>query len=109
MKTRALRLAVVTAGASDASSTRLLAERIAESAAAIAASRGGAVSTTVIELRELATDVSTALVSQLITPRLRQAITALSEADGIIAAAPVYKAAPSGLFKIGRASCRERV
>jgi FMN reductase len=98
MSTQSFRLAVVSAGASDASSTRLLAERIAESAASITASRGGSVSITVIELRELATDVSTALVSQLITPRLRQAITALSEADGIVAAAPVYKAGPSGLF-----------
>jgi FMN reductase len=39
-----------------------------------------------------------ALVSQLITPTLQQAITALGEADGIIAATPVYKAAASGLF-----------
>jgi len=51
-----------------------------------------------IELREIAADISTALVSQLVTPKLREAITALAEADGIIAAAPVYKAGPSGLF-----------
>ena len=98
MNAQAFRLAVVSAGASDASSTRLLADRIAGSAEGIAASRGATVSTTVIELREIAADVSTALVSQLITPRLQQAITALAEADGIIAAAPVYKAGPSGLF-----------
>ena len=52
----------------------------------------------VIELRELAADISTALISQLVTPKLQQAITVLAEADGIIAAAPVYKAGPSGLF-----------
>ena len=52
----------------------------------------------VIELREIAADISTALVSQLITPKLQKAITVLGEADGIIAAAPVYKAGPSGLF-----------
>ena len=51
-----------------------------------------------IELREISAEISTALVSQLVTPKLRQAITALAEADGIIAAAPVYKAGPSGLF-----------
>jgi len=56
------------------------------------------VSVGVIELREISADISTALVSQLITPKLQQAITALAEADGIIAAAPVYKAGPSGLF-----------
>jgi FMN reductase len=92
------RLVVVSAGTSDASSTRLLADRIAASAAAIAASRGASVSTTVIELREIAADISSALVSQLTTPRLQQAITALGEADAIVAAAPVYKAGPSGLF-----------
>lgn len=95
---QAFRLVVVSAGSSEASSTRLLADRIADGVAAIAASRGGAVSTTLIELRELAADISNALVSQLTTPRLQQAITALSEADAIVAAAPVYKAGPSGLF-----------
>jgi FMN reductase len=93
-----LRLAVVSAGTSDPSSTRLLADRIAERTAALAARRGGAVTVGVIELREIAADISTALVSQLITPKLQHAITVLGEADGIIASAPVYKAAPSGLF-----------
>jgi FMN reductase len=93
-----LRLAVVSAGTSDPSSTRLLADRIAERTAALAASRGTTVTTSVIELREIAADISTALVSQLITPNLRRAIMVLGEADGIIAATPVYKAGPSGLF-----------
>jgi FMN reductase len=92
------KLAVVSAGTSDPSSTRLLADRIAERTAALATRRGGAVTVSVIELREIAADISTALVSQLITPKLQHAITVLAEADGVIASAPVYKAAPSGLF-----------
>jgi len=92
------KLAVVSAGTSDPSSTRLLADRTAERAAALAAGHGHTVTVSVIDLREIAADVSAALVSQLVTPKLQQAITALSEADGIIAAAPVYKAGPSGLF-----------
>jgi FMN reductase len=92
------RLAVVSAGTGDPSSTSLLADRIAERATALAGRRGHTVTVSVIELREISADVSTALTSQLITPRLQQAITALGEADGIIAATPVYKAAPSGLF-----------
>jgi FMN reductase len=92
------RLAVVSAGTSDPSSTRLLAGRIADAAAALAAERGHQVRISVIDLRELAADISTALVSQLVTPKLRQAITTLGEADGVIASAPVYKAGPSGLF-----------
>jgi FMN reductase len=56
------------------------------------------VTTSVIDLREISADISTALVSQLVKPRLRHAIDALAQADGIIAAAPVYKAGASGLF-----------
>ncbi len=98
MSTERFRLVVVSAGTSDPSSTRLLAGRTAERVAALAARHGHEVTTGVIELREISADISTALVSQLVTPKLRQAVTALGEADGIIAAAPVYKAAPSGLF-----------
>jgi FMN reductase len=92
------RLAVVSAGTGDPSSTRLLADRTAERAAALAAGHGHAVTASVIELREISADISTALVSQLITPRLQPVIDALGQADGIIASTPVYKAAPSGLF-----------
>lgn len=92
------KLVVVSAGTSDPSSTRMLADRTAERVAAIAASHGHSTTTSVIELRDLSADISSALTSTLITPRLRQAIAALGEADGIIAATPVYKAAPSGLF-----------
>lgn len=92
------RLAIVSAGTSDPSSTRLLADRIADRASDLASCHGRTVTLSVIELREIAADISTALVSQLITPRVQAAIAALGEADGIIAAAPVYKAGPSGLF-----------
>jgi FMN reductase len=91
-------LVVVSAGTSDPSSTRLLADRTAQRTAALAGQRGNAVRTRVIDLRELATDITTALTSQLVTPRLQQAVDALGAADGIIAAAPVYKAGASGLF-----------
>ena len=91
-------LVVVSGGTSDPSSTRLLADRVAQQVAALAESRGAAVRTRVIELRELATDITTAMTSQLITPRLQRAVDALGAADGIVAAAPVYKAGPSGLF-----------
>jgi FMN reductase len=92
------RLAVVTAGTSDPSSTRLLADRTAERIKALAQRRGHSVTISVIDLREFSTDISTALTNQLITPKLQRAVDALSAADGIVAAAPVYKAGPSGLF-----------
>ena len=92
------KLVVVSAGTGDPSSTRLLADRIAERAAALAAGHGNAVTVSSIELREITADISTALTSQLITPKLQQSVTALAEADGIVAATPVYKAGPSALF-----------
>jgi FMN reductase len=93
-----LTLVVVTAGTSDPSSTRMLADRTAQRVAALAAERGAVVRTRVIDLRELASDITTALTSQLVTPKLQRAVDALGAADGVIAAAPVYKAGPSGLF-----------
>jgi FMN reductase len=93
-----LSLVIISAGTSDPSSTRMLADRIADRTCELAACHGRTVTSTVIELREISADVSSALVSQLITPRLQAAITALGEADGIVASTPVYKAGPSGLF-----------
>src|SRR5215469_5335525 len=98
MSTERFRLVLVSAGTSDPSSTQLLADRTADRVKALAARHGHQVTVSVIELREIAADITTALVSQLVTPKLKQAIAALGEADGIIAAAPVYKAGPSGLF-----------
>jgi FMN reductase len=94
----ALRLVVVTAGAGDPSSTRMLADRVAERVTALARRRGTAVTVTVIDLRELATEVSAALISRLTGPKLASAIATVGEADGVVAATPVYKAGPSGLF-----------
>jgi FMN reductase len=91
-------LVTISAGTSDPSSSRLLADRIADRTCELAACHGRTVTSNVIELREISADISSALVSQLITPRLQAAIAALGDADGIIASTPVYKAGPSGLF-----------
>ncbi len=99
MKNRgARRLVVVSAGTSDPSSTRMLADRAAERVSALAGQRGHPVTVTTVDLREMATEIAAALVSGLTGPKLRQAIDALAEADAIVAATPVYKAGPSGLF-----------
>ena len=98
MSTERFRLVVVSAGTSDPSSTRLLADRTAQRVTELAAPHGHPVTVSVVDLREISTDITTALVSQLVTAKLQKVISALGEADGIIAAAPVYKAAPSGLF-----------
>jgi FMN reductase len=91
-------LVVVTAGASDPSSTRMLADQLAQRVTDLAGRRGTKVATRVIDLRELATEITTAMVSQLVGPKLQQAVAALGEADGIVASTPVYAAGASGLF-----------
>lgn len=95
---RPFTLVVVTAGTGDPSSTRMLADRAARRVTDLAARRGNEVAVQVVDLRELATEITNALVSQLAGPKLRKAIAALGEADGLIAATPVYKAGASGLF-----------
>ncbi|MBB3037120.1 CE1759 family FMN reductase [Hoyosella altamirensis] len=98
MNSTPYRLVVVSGGTSDPSSTRLLADRIAARVETLTRERNGSITLTVIDLRELATEITTALVSQLMGAKMTKAVEALAAADGIIAAAPVYKAAPSGLF-----------
>lgn len=98
MTNETFRLAAVNAGTSDPSSTALLGSRFAERLAALASARGEALAVSTVNLRELASDITTAVTSQLTPPKLAKATETLREADGIIAAAPVYKAGPSGLF-----------
>lgn len=96
--TQEFRLVVVSAGTSDPSSTRLLADRAAQRVATLAAEKQHTVKIQAVELRELASEIANALVSNHIGPKLQQAITALQHADGIVASTPVYKAGASGLF-----------
>lgn len=96
--TSPLSLVVVNAGVSDPSSTKLLADRAAARVRSLGQARGREVTTTVIDLRELLPELPGALGSQHFGEGFKRAIAALVDADGIIAAAPVYKAGASGLF-----------
>ena len=96
--TTPLRLVVINAGISDPSSTKLLADRAAARVRVAAHARGREVSTTVIDLRELLPELPAAFASQHFGEGFKKAIATLVDADGIIAAAPVYKAGASGLF-----------
>ncbi|MFI1105120.1 FMN reductase [Streptomyces melanogenes] len=94
-----MKLTVVSAGLSTPSSTRLLADRLAESARDELAARGQVASTDVVELRELAGDIANHLVSGFPPPRLSAAIEAVTAAEGLIVVTPVFAASYSGLFK----------
>lgn len=94
-----MKLIVVSAGLSTPSSTRLLADRLAEAARDELAARGQAPSTEVVELRELVGDIANHLVTGFPPPRLSAAIDAVTAADGLIVVTPVFAASYSGLFK----------
>jgi FMN reductase len=96
---RALNLVVVSAGASDPSSTAMLADRLAARTVAAGRERGLEVAIRTIELRTLANEIAAALVTQNLGPGLTAAVETLAGADGIVAATPIYKAGVSGLFK----------
>jgi len=98
MTETAFSVIVVSAGVSDPSSTRLLADRAAQRIVSLAAERGHEAVVTTIDLRELLPELPAALSSQLLGPKFTSAIEALAGADAIVAAAPVYKAGASGLF-----------
>lgn len=91
-------VAVVTAGSSDASSTRLLADQAASAAVSISENRGRNLETTDIDIRRLAGEITSALTSRVIGDGLAEAVSVLDQADGLIVSTPVYNAGPSGLF-----------
>jgi FMN reductase len=97
MATRAL--AVVSAGLSNPSSTRLLADRLTAAAVDALTSRGDDATVEVIELREHARDLADNLVTGFANASLRGSTDAVTGADGLIAVTPVFSASYSGLFK----------
>ena len=92
-------IAVLTAGISDPSSTRLLADRIAQRSIDVLRDAGTRARITVVDLAPIATDIAQSLVAGFASDKVQAAIKQLATADAIIAATPVYKAGISGLFK----------
>jgi FMN reductase len=96
---KSARLVIVSAGVSDPSSTRLLADRIAQKSLDRLREADTPASASVVELAPLAVDIARATVSGFPGEPLQAAIERLAAADAVIACSPVYKAGISGLFK----------
>lgn len=90
------RVAVVTAGVSMPSSTRLLADRLA----AAVANALPAADVEVVELRPLARELADAVVTGFPAGALATAVATVTAADAVIAVTPVFAASYSGLFKM---------
>jgi FMN reductase len=96
-------LAVVSAGLSVPSSTRLLADRLAAATVEALRERGSGAqidaTVEVVELREHARDLADNLVTGFPNANLRAALDTVVGADGLIAVTPIFFASYSGLFK----------
>ncbi|MFV2084231.1 FMN reductase [Micromonospora sp. LOL_021] len=93
------RLAVITAGVRQPSTSRLLADQLAAAVRDELAGLGGQLETTVIEVRDHAHEIVDNTLTGFPAPALKQALDAVAAADGLIAVSPVFNAAYSGLFK----------
>lgn len=93
------KLAVVSAGLSQPSSTRLLADRLTEATVGRLREHGVEVDVTVVELRDLAHDITNNLLTGFAAPKLQTALDAVTDADGLIAVTPIFSTSYSGLFK----------
>ncbi len=87
-------IAVVSAGLSEPSSTRLPADRLAA-----AVQRAVPAETRVVNLREHAHDIADNLLTGFPPPALRTAIDTVVRSDALIAVTPIFNASHSGLFK----------
>ena len=93
------RIAVVSAGLSVPSSTRILADQLGAASAGALRSRGESVQVDVIELRGLAHALADNLLTGFPSGALADAVETVRRADAVIAVTPVFSASYSGLFK----------
>lgn len=94
-----IRIAIVSAGLGDPSTTTMLAQRLGAATQAALAGAGTTATLDAIELRPLAHDIATNLVTRLAPPALDDAIRRVTTADAIVAVTPVFTMSYSGLFK----------
>lgn len=92
-------VAVVSAGLSQPSATRLLADQLAAGVVAQAEEQGVAVTIQLIELRDLAHDIANHLLTGFPPAPLKEALRQVAAADALIAVTPIFTASYSGLFK----------
>ncbi|MBZ4488587.1 FMN reductase [Microbacterium sp. cx-55] len=95
----ARRIAVVSAGLSNPSSTRMLADRMLAATVRELAGRDIEVQADVFELRDYAHDITNNLLTGFAPPALESMINSVVSADAVIVVTPIFSTSYSGLFK----------
>ena len=90
---------MISAGLSNPSSTRMLADRLSSASARQLLERGIRTEIDVFELRDYAHDITNHLLTGFAPPALESMIDAVASADAIIAVTPIFSTSYSGLFK----------
>jgi FMN reductase len=93
------KLAIISGGLREPSSTRLLADRITTAVEAALAGRNLTATASVIELRPLGRAIMDAMLAGFASSELESAFETVADADGVIAVTPAFNASFSGLFK----------
>jgi FMN reductase len=93
------KLAVLSAGLSQPSSTRMLADKIAVAVDSRLTEVGCETEVLSCDLRDYAQDVTNNMLTGFPSPRLDAVIEAVTGADGLIAVTPIFTTSFSGLFK----------
>ena len=91
---------VISAGLSQPSSTRLLANQLAAAVERSVGEAGDTVTLEVFELRDLAHDITNNLLTGFPSGDLAAVITSVSTADALVVVTPIFSASYSGLFKM---------
>lgn len=92
-------LTVVSGGLRSPSSTRLLADQLAEASRRALVEAGDTVDVRLVELRGHAHAVTDALLTGFPTGALRDALADVTGADALVVVSPTFQASYSGLFK----------
>ncbi|ONM48996.1 CE1759 family FMN reductase [Nocardia donostiensis] len=93
------KLAVISSGLREPSSTRLLADRITTAVEAALAGKNLTVDASVIELRHWGRAIMDTMLAGFAPPELESIFDTVAAADGLIAVTPAFNASFSGLFK----------
>jgi FMN reductase len=93
-------IAVVTAGLTTPSSSRLLADQLAEAVRDDLSARGIGARIELIEVRDHAHDLTNNLLTGFPSADLRKVLDTVAAADALIVVSPTFSASYSGLFKM---------